>query len=267
MNRRVLASLAVMTLLLSACEAQVNLRVDLTADGSGQIRAEFGVDDELKSLIESGGSSFEETFEDQGAGDLLELVDARQETYTRGELTFVAQVADFDDVDALIDLASDESQGALNDLDVSIDEDRVKVTGFLELDENELGDTAGFDPSLLEEFFGFHVQINMPGKVSTHNADRVLEDDTLEWDVPLTGGALDIQAESSLSSDGGLPLWLIIVLVAAVLALLAFVASRRPGGRPTADEEPAMAPAVSVDTEEEPATEGPPSDAEPPSQL
>ena len=97
----------------------------------------------------------------------------------------------------------------------------------------------------IEEIFSATVFFTMPGAIVSHNADRQ-EGNTLYWNVPITGGALDIQAESdptgTPASDGGFPIWAIGILAAIVLGALWYFNQSRSGSAAPATEDPGDTP-------------------------
>lgn len=239
MRRRLLVMTAALGLLLAACEAEANVRVELEADGSGTAAVELGVDEEFRELIEASGESLEDALL-EGGDEIFSLPGAEQTTFTRGDLDYIAVSLPFDDINELSSLADDASDNPLNDLDISIDEDRAVVRGSLDLGDDTLGaaDLGEFDPGIIEDVFAFHIQVKMPGDVKESDADRTLEDGTLEWDIPLTGGVVSIEAISDPSPSNGFPIWLIALIAVAVVAIiLAFIwAIRRNKGMPATDE-------------------------------
>lgn len=239
MRRRLLVMTAALGLLLAACEAEINVRVELEADGSGTAAVEIGVDEEFRELIEASGESLEDAFL-EGGDEIFSLPGAEQVTFTRGDLDYIAVSLPFDDINDLSSLADDASDNPLNDLDISIDEDRAVVSGSLDLGDDTLGtaDLGEFDPGIIEDVFAFHVQVKMPGDVKESDADRTLEDGTLEWDIPLTGGVVSIEAISDPTPSSGFPIWLIVLIAAvAIVVILVLVwAIRRNRGAPASGE-------------------------------
>jgi len=239
MRRKLLVMTAALGLLLAACEAEINVRVELEADGSGTAAIEIGVDEEFRELIEASGESLEDALL-EGGDEIFSLPGAEQVTFTRGDLDYIAVSLPFDDVNDLSSLADDASDNPLNDLDISIDEDRAVVTGSLDLGDDTLGaaDLGEFDPGIIEDVFAFHIQVKMPGDVKESDADRTLEDGTLEWDIPLSGGVVTIEAVSDPNPSSGIPIWLIVLiaLVVIVVILVLIWAIRSNRGKATTDE-------------------------------
>lgn len=256
MRHRLVLLVALTALLLSACEMQASFRLELEEDGSGKALVVVGLDEEFQSLIEASGEDPEEAFFQEGS-PFDEIPGGETRTYTEGDFTFYEAGAPFSDLNAYRALIANDADNPLSELSIEVTEDRAAVEGTVPLDDltagAEVDDFEGFSPEALGEFFQLHIQIKMPGKVLEHNAERVLGDGTLEWDIPLVGASdLEILAVSDPSgSDGGFPIWAILLLVilgiAAVVGLLAFLGRNRAPSASSPAEEPAPVGAVAVD--------------------
>lgn len=251
MNKKLVVAIAAFGILTAGCEMRADLRLNLEADESGQVLVSIGLDEEFQALVESSGEPIEDSFfgEDNPFG---ELPGATQRTYEDDDFTFYEASVPFSDLNALSLLGTD-ADNFLNDFDIEIDEDTAKVSGDIDLGELTGGDLAddqlaGIGADALANIFQFHIQIDMPGSVTSSNRDRVLDDGALEWDIPLTGAdqSLTIEAESNLKSGGGTPAWLIVLILAALAAVIAFFVIRSKGGPPqvAADEVAVAAPAA-----------------------
>ncbi len=60
--KKLLLLVAGIALLTVACRAEVNVLVDINDDRSGTVAFEFGLDDELRGLIESSGGTTDDLF-------------------------------------------------------------------------------------------------------------------------------------------------------------------------------------------------------------
>ena len=58
--------------------------------------------------------------------------------------------------------------------------------------------------------------LSMPGTVTSHNADEVLADGSLRWELPLLGGTTELHAESEFGGSGFPWLFVIIALVVVI---------------------------------------------------
>ncbi len=227
MRRMVLAA-ALLALLAVSCKAEINLGVELNADGSGTLVAETGFDEEFREFAFQGVDPEEAIFQDN---DLAELEGAEFETYEEGEFTFYTVRAPFENIDDVLGAAGEDAP--VDQIQVTVTENEVRVTASTDESAGDLlggEDIEGFSPDLLADTIAIHLRLKMPGKVIEDNADRVLDDGSLEWDVPLTGQGLDVLAVSdpTAGDGGGLPLWLVGGVAAGVVALGgAFVLMRR----------------------------------------
>jgi hypothetical protein len=242
--RRLFALVAVLVLVTTACKIETNFGAVINADGTGTIVLELGVDEEAAQFFLDGS----DPFEDQ---DLADSPDARTREETRGDLTFYIVEADVDDITESQTELVDAEGGVLENLTITVSNDRVSVNGSASAEDTVGAGTDGLDLDLdIEEIFSATVFFTMPGSIVSHNADRQ-EGNTLYWNVPITGGALDIQAESdptgTPASDGGFPIWAIGILAALVLGALWYFNQSRTndsGDEPsdTTDDAPPPAP-------------------------
>jgi hypothetical protein len=268
MNRRLLAAIAIFGLMTAACELRADLRLELNADESGNVLVTLGLDEEFQSLVEESGEPIEDSFFGQD-NPFGELPGAAERTYEADGFTYYEAKVPFSDLNGLALLGTD-ADNPLNDFDIVFSDETARVSGSIDIGEVTGGDLAddqlaGISAESLAEIFQFHIQVLMPGEVTSQNADRQLNDGTLEWDIPLIGGVdtLTIEAESNLTSSGGVSAWVIVLVALIVVGLIVFMMTRsRSGTGPTAPPqqaaaaEPATAPVTPADAP--PVTELPP---------
>jgi hypothetical protein len=254
-SRRFLVVVAVLGVLAAGCELRADLRLELNADESGRVLVTLGLDEEFQALVESSGESIEDSMfgEDNPFGA---LPNAEQRTYTAGEFTYYEGSVPFSDLNGLRVLGQSDTDSPLETFDIDYTEDDVSVRASIDLGELTGGDLAddqlaGIGADAIAEIFKFHIQVSMPGKVTSHNADRVLDDGTLEWDIPFTGAqpTLNVSARSSLDDGGGVPLWLVVLLILVGLAVVVAVVVIRGRQRPSQPLEPETQAAAPVVTE------------------
>ncbi len=233
MRRMVLAA-ALLALVAVSCKAEINLAVDLQADGSGTLVVETGFDEEFREFAFQGTDPEEEIFADNALAD---LEGAEFSTYEEGEFTFYAITTPFDSVETLegelLGAAGDDAP--VDTIDVTVTDDEVRVSAQTADAADALvsgEDLEGFDLDILADTIAIHFRVTMPGEVTSHNATRVLDDGTLEWDIPLTGAGLDIQAVSdpNAGSGGGVPAWLVGAAAVVLIAGAGVYAMRRRKG-------------------------------------
>jgi LPXTG-motif cell wall-anchored protein len=181
--------------------------------------------------------------------DLDEVPEATVTTETRGDMTFQVITVPIDDVTSDEGLGGDLGEGLTEDFQISFTEDRVTVRGNTTLDDAlgaGGGEEMGLTPEMMAQFFEINVRVTMPGKVLDHNADSQ-SGNTLTWNVDLTGGSLDIFAESdpNASSSSSTMLYVLIGAAAVLVALvLWYFMRRKSGGGGGAAPAAPMAPAA-----------------------
>jgi len=103
-------------------------------------------------------------------------------------------------------------------------------SGLADAGEEDMADFA----SMFLDDSNLSVQVLLPGTVVEHNADEVLPDGTLRWNQGGSDPARSISARSDLSSSSGLALpmpviiGIAVVLVALLIGVMAFMATRGP---------------------------------------
>lgn len=234
--RKLIALTAVLVLVATACKIETNFGATIQADGSGTIILEIGVDEEAAQFFLDGSDPFEDN-------DFADMPGATVREEQRGDLTFYVLEAEVDDVTDIREGLVDADGGVLNDLTITVTDDRVTVSGSASA-EDTVSDAGELDLDIpLDEIFSATVFFTMPGAILDHNADRQ-DGNTLFWEVPITGGTLDIQATSdpagtpaSGSGDGGFPVWGYALLAAVLLGALWFFLRGRTtsAGTPAAD--------------------------------
>mgnify|MGYP001811869497 CR=1 FL=1 len=245
--RRLLILVAALALLTTACKIEINAEFVINADKTGEVVLEFGYDDEVAQLAAANGSSPTEML---GDFDLEDVPGATVTTETRGDMTFQVITVPIDDVTQAEGLGGDLADGLTDDFQISFTDERVTIRGATTLDDALGEDTGemGLTPEMLAQFFEINVRVTMPGKILEHNADSQ-SGNTLTWNIDLTGGALDIFAESDPNASEGssMLLYVLIGAGAVLLVLVLWYLMRRKGGG-TAAAAPAAAPAPAADS-------------------
>ena len=212
-------------LLTVACKAEMNVLVDINDDRSGTVAFEFGLDDELRELLESSGGSADDLF---GELDLDIATEGGTVTErTEGDMTFTGATKDFDDISQVMtDLVGDTSgDGMFTEFSFVMDDETAALAATASSEEQDVGD-LGLDPSSLTgDVFSANFILGMPGTVVEHNADEVLSDGRLKWSLPILGGTKTFIAKSEFGSSSLWWLWIVlgVVLVVGVIAIIAAV--------------------------------------------
>ncbi len=222
--RKPLLLAAVVVLLMTACRAEANFTLDVNEDGSGIVGAELGLDDELLELVEQFGGGTEELFQ---------LVPEGQDVETRreGDMTFYSAESAFTD-EADLQRTAGVFEGAdvvFAQLELTVDDGGAILDARIEAPDS--GDTleglgAGIE-GLTEDIFSSNLYVTLPGELEESNADEVMPDGRLRWEVPLLGGTVDIHA---VTTEGGSGISIAVILAIAAAVLIvggALVWSRR----------------------------------------
>ena len=238
--RRLTVLAALLALIATACKIETNFGMVINADGSGIIVAELGFDEEAAGLFPDGQDPFE-------GNELAAAPGARTRQETRGDLTFYIVEIDVDDITSTDDQLLGSDSSLLSDLQITITDTLVSISGSASAEDTLGEQSADFDPSAFEDAMSANVYFTMPGETLSHNADRQ-DGNTLFWDIPVLGGTLDIVAESDpsgtpASGSSGVPTWAYAVIAAALLgAFYYFMKGRTEGGQAAESDEPAAPP-------------------------
>ncbi len=226
--------LAVVAFALAGCRAEAELGIDVESTGAGTFGFELGVDEEFQDLIESTGQDIDELVGSVPPG--ATALEPRQED----GLTVYGFTQGFADPEEATDLVSQGTAGAdlqASSFNLSVADGGATLDASFDLPDaaEQAGEFGGLTQSL-DEVFSVALRVHLPGEVVEHNADRTLDDGSLVWDIPLSGGVLDVEARREVAGDDSVVLP--IVITAAVVALAAglWAFSRRRSGATSAVE-------------------------------
>lgn len=225
--RKPLIIAGIVVLITTACRAEVNFLLDVQEDASGNVTFELGLDDELLELVEQAGFS---------ADELLNAVPEDQEVQTRtdGDMTYYYAAQPFTDPDDLLaTIGTFEDAGAVfADVDLTVEDGGAMLDATVEapsateaLEGLGLG-LGGFD--LGDNFLSSSLIVDLPGSLVESNADEVLADDVLRWDIPITGGTVDVQAVTE-AEGSDFPVGIAAAVLGAIVigAAIVWLARRR----------------------------------------
>jgi hypothetical protein len=253
--KKLLLLIAGIALLTVACRAEVNVLVDVNEDRSGTAAFEFGLDEEFLGVIESTGGSVDDLFGELDLGS----EEGEATVRTEGDMTYTGVTTEFTDVnEAMDDLTgvTGSDDPLFQEFSFEMDEEMAELTANVSAPEEDLGD-LGLDPSALTgDVFSASFILSMPGTVVEHNADEVLADGSLRWELPLLGGEKEIYAKSEFGGSSLWWLWIVlgVVLVVGVAAIIAAVVlGKRQSKHAVSDAaaqypEPAIGADVETDT-------------------
>ena len=250
--KRLVLVIAGIALLAVACRAEVNVLVDINEDRSGTAAFEFGLDEEFLGLIESSGGSADDLFGELNLGADEGVATVR----TEGDMTFTGVTKDFTDVNEAMDEltgVTGSEDPLFQDFSFTMDDETAELTAKVSTPEEALGD-APFDASALTgDVFAANFILGMPGTVVEHNADEVMADGRLRWDLPILGGDKDIYAKSEFGGSSLWWLWIVlgVVLVLGVIAIIAAVVLGKRQSKQAVSDAAAQYPQPAVGTSAE----------------
>ncbi|GMQ92724.1 MAG: hypothetical protein BMS9Abin12_0201 [Acidimicrobiia bacterium] len=234
MTKYVLAFFS-LALLLSACRIESNILLDISEDGSAVIGAEIGFDEEMLDLVGQAGGDPADIL-----GELPDLGGEGVEPTTRveGDMTYFGATTKVDNL-STYDFGGLQGETFSQ---FSYEFDDSSATLAAKVDATGIGDLAGgdlpIDPSeITGDIFSARVLLTMPGTVTEHNADEVLSDGTLVWNLPFTG-TKDIFATSTFGGSGFNGIWLVIggiLIVGIIAAVAAVMASKKDSEKAVAE--------------------------------
>jgi len=239
--RKYLFIFALLALALSACRVETNVILSIEEDGSGAVGFEIGMDQEFRDLMEQSGGSLDDLMTelpDFGEGDVTPI------SRTDGDMEYVGAQTTIDDISEF------EFSGGggefFSAFSYEFDRKTASLTATISAGD-VAGDTADlpFDmSSLTGDLFSANVVVSMPGTVVEHNADKVLGDGTLVWEIPLSGSA-DIFAKSTFGgSSNSWIVWVLggVLLVGIIAAVTATIVSRKESKKAVAAAAAASTP-------------------------
>lgn len=214
--------LALLPLLLAACEMRVWLDVNMDSAESGEVTITMGFDEEFREMIDASGE----------AGDIFSELETEAsaegfnvEPFTDGEIQGVTITKSFTSLEELNQVLNESPS-------VSPTGDESVVSGISFTDNGDTilfegsvpdasGEFEGIDPSQALDLIQFdaRVSVTFPGDVSEHNGE--LSERTVTWifyDEDFDG--IEMFAEARKAGGG-----LSGVVIAAVLLVLAVVGS------------------------------------------
>lgn len=224
-----------LALLLSACRIESNIIMNINEDGSATVGAEIGFDEEMLDLVTQGGGDPSDIL-----GDLPDLGGAGVEPIERveGDMTYYGVTTNIDDL-STYDFDGFEGE-AFSEFSYVFDDNsatlaaKVDATGIGDLG----GEDLGIDPSeITGDIFSARVLVAMPGSIAEHNADEVMGDGTLVWNLPLSGSK-DIFATSTFGGSSFNWIWFVVggvLLIGVIAAVAAVMTSRKDSEKAVAE--------------------------------
>lgn len=235
--RKLLLVVAAVAILTTACRAEANFLLDVAEDGTGEVTAEVGIDDELMELMEGVGGGTDELFLQLPQG--TDVVETRE-----GDMTFFASSQSFSNTEELKEATAlfEEADATFEDFTLVVEDGGAELNALVTTPDatETVEGLSGLGDIGLDEIFTSSLLITLPGELTTSNADEVLSDGTLRWDIPIDGGTVDVMAVTE-SANSGIP-WGLIIGIVVVLLLVAAAALWAQNRRKASEDAISSAP-------------------------
>jgi len=180
--------LGALALILAGCRAESVTRLRISPEGTATVISEFAFDEEALAIIGDQNDTPEDVLR-----ALSEFIDpsalpiaaagVEPERFRRGDLQGIrVTIPGLDPGEVAVQLSSGDS--IIDDITLSVTDGRLAMAG-------RTRDVADFDrarllslvPGNLPDLLAVVLQIEVPGTVTGHNADRILDGGILEWDL------------------------------------------------------------------------------------
>ena len=206
-----------LALVTAACRIEANLDLVINEDGSGTYTAEVGFDEEIQQAF----ATFGDPDEFLGALD-FGVPGAQSSERVEGDMTYSVVTSDFEDANELTEtIQANIEENPFDQFEIVVDDEGATVDALIQFPEalssalNEAGSAVDqLDASIT-------VNITMPGRVVSSNADQTIGDNQLVWNIAFTDSEVAITAEATFQEEG-FPYWIIILIVLVAGALVAW---------------------------------------------
>ncbi len=186
--RKLLLLIALSAVLLTACRAESITRLRIDPTGTVTVISEFAFDEEALGVI--GG--LDDTPEDvlralsayiDPSALPVAAADVEPERFERGDLQGIrVTIPGLNPTEVATQLSSGGS--IIKDVELSLEDDRLVMAGSTrDVSDFERARLLALVPGDLTQLLSVVLQIEVPGAVVNHTADRVLDDGAFEWDL------------------------------------------------------------------------------------
>lgn len=186
--RRILLVLAVVALVVTGCRAESVTRVRIEADGTASVISEGAFDAEALELIGQVGDTPDDVL--ASLADLIDpsllpvpVEDAVAEQFSRGDLQGLrVELAGLNASEVARQIGSNNS--IVEDVVFRVADGELTMSASTRtISDFERARLQALAPGDLSQILTLVLQVEVPGTVTEHTADRVLADGVLEWDL------------------------------------------------------------------------------------
>jgi hypothetical protein len=195
-----------MVLVLTACRGESVTILRISPEGTATIISEFAFDDEALAII----GNLDDTPEDVLRA-LSEFLDAsalpvpaagvEPEQFRRGDLQGIrVTIPGLDPAEVAAELSSGDS--IIENIVLSLVDETLVMSGRTrDVPDFERARLLSLVPGDLSEIIAVLLQVEIPGSVREHNADRVLDGGVLEWNLLpaiIDGTSVEVSVEAEV---------------------------------------------------------------------
>ena len=123
--RRLIPLLMLLALISAACRIESNLIAEINVDGSGEIGAEIGYDEEAAAIIEQ----FTQGEDPFANSPMAGMPGAQSREENRGDMHFLISTAEVEDIAAAVEQSMADPNSLLQEFSVTITANRIEVAG------------------------------------------------------------------------------------------------------------------------------------------
>lgn len=231
--KRTAILLAALTVLLSACRAEVRIDLDVAENESGTLAAEVAINNQLKDLINQLTGDSEAIIAGLDLG-----LEGERSTDLAGDMTVYRTEVAFTDVEDIPDAAA----GNFRFFELNLTDDGVQLEATLDVaGEVDLTQFPVAIETIDPEALQAEVTVMLPGDIADHNADSITSDGRLVWAIPLDQELY--MFANTVYPKGGFP-WSLAVLLglSGALAFGVWLAAVRREKKEAAVRPPAPEP-------------------------
>lgn len=240
--------LILLGLIASACRIDVDMRVDINADGSGNIDLIVTTDEDFEKNFGLTGDEFEEFMVQRGTdiGLPFQVIDGSEKQYIA-----TAQSLSAESIDRVLERLVPN----LGTVEITADEETFAFTGdFQPLPDADILRPFfdQFDAALLAESVDINVTLTVPGQLDVSTATEVAGNQ-LTYEIPFNNDPIRIFARSALvdENSGSIPWGLLTLLLVGAGALAFLLAIRFQAGQMATTSNDPM-PSVPYAPEDQP---------------
>jgi hypothetical protein len=186
--RRAWIVLGALAVILTGCRAESVTLLRISPDGTATVVSEFAFDEEALAVIGDQNDTPDDVLRalsgyiDPSALPIA-AAGVEPEQFTRGDLQGIrVTITGLDPGEVAVQLSSGDS--IIDDITLAVGDGRLAMAGHTrEIADFDRARLLSLVPGNLPDLLAVVLQVEVPGTVTAHNADRVLDGGVLQWDL------------------------------------------------------------------------------------